>query len=137
VEEHAACGLAGLDPSGASRSQAPGLRCRCHDGEVPPTLCAHGLPADSCLICEQLGAKGATPARAGQATPPGGGGRRSIRTGLVGVAVAGVVAVLVVSWLAALVWTVFRLVETLAVAFLSGWVGWRLGVRHGRHSRPS
>jgi len=44
----------------------------------------------------------------------------------------GVVIVLVASWLVALAWTVFRVVQLVAVAVGAGWVGWRLGVRHGR-----
>lgn len=60
--------------------------------------------------------------------------RRSVGFGPV-LAVLAVVAVgglLVFTWVAALAWAVIRLVELVAVAFVSGWVCWRLGVRHGR-----
>jgi hypothetical protein len=49
--------------------------------------------------------------------------------------VIGVIAVLVaLSWVVAVVWAVLRIVELVAVAFVFGWVGWKLGVRHGRRT---
>ncbi len=65
---------------------------------------------------------------------PGAVGRRSASRGgtVVVLGALGVVIVLVASWLVALAWTVFRVVQLVAVAVGAGWVGWRLGVRHGR-----
>jgi len=48
--------------------------------------------------------------------------------------VAVVVVLLVGWWLAALVSLIFRLAGFVAISVGSGWVGWRLGVRHGRRT---
>ena len=98
-----------------------------------PRTCPHGLTTTTCLICETL-----RPSRSGSAGPDDdrrpARRRRSLAVGptlavLVVVAVAGV---LVASWVAAFAWAVIRVVELVAVALVAGWVGWRLGVRHGR-----
>ena len=97
------------------------------------TLCPHGLTTAECLICATL------------ATSPEGrkspAGRRSAsptrrRGGGVGVVVAVVVLLLVAWWVAALLSMILRLAVVAAVALGSGWIGWRLGVSHGRRSRP-
>jgi len=37
-------------------------------------------------------------------------------------------------WVVALLSVIFRLAGLLAISVGSGWVGWRLGVRHGRRT---
>jgi lysylphosphatidylglycerol synthetase-like protein (DUF2156 family) len=95
-------------------------------------LCPHGMERASCLICRTLAPAGPGPARLDQervAAP-----RRSLGVGrtLAVLAVVAVAGLLVVSWVAAFAWALIRLVELVAVALIAGWVGWRLGVRHGR-----
>lgn len=103
-------------------------------GGPAPGTCPHGLTATTCLICETL-----TPSRRPEAAfaadPDRGSVRRRSRglgSGLAVLAVVAVVGLLVVSWVAALAWALIRLVELVAVAVVSGWICWRLGVRHGR-----
>jgi hypothetical protein len=44
-----------------------------------------------------------------------------------------VLATVVVAWVViAALWTTFRVVELALVAAAAGWLGWRLGVWHGR-----
>ena len=44
-----------------------------------------------------------------------------------------VLATIVVAWVVvAALWTTFRVVELALVAAAAGWLGWRLGVWHGR-----
>jgi len=96
------------------------------------TLCPHGLTAGECLICSTLATSPSDAPRAGnrrQAAPE----RRS-RFGGAGLVLAVVGVLLVVWWLAALVSLIFRLAGLVAVSLGSGWVGWRLGVRHGRRN---
>lgn len=38
-------------------------------------------------------------------------------------------------WVVAIVAVALRLIELVAVAVVAGWVGWRLGVVHGRRVR--
>jgi len=53
-----------------------------------------------------------------------------------GTGLVALVALLVVGWWAlAVVSLVLRLAQLVVVATAAGWVGWRLGVRHGRRSR--
>lgn len=61
--------------------------------------------------------------------------RAGLPGGLVTVAVLAVVAFVVVGWVAAAFFALLRIVELLAVAAGGGWVGWRLGVHHGRRTR--
>lgn len=49
-------------------------------------------------------------------------------------AVVVVVLLLVGWWVAALLSLLFRLAGLAAISVGSGWVGWRLGVRHGRRT---
>ena len=57
---------------------------------------------------------------------------RSLPGGLATIAVVAIVGFVVVGWVAAAFFAVLRIVELLAVALVAGWVGWQLGVRHGR-----
>lgn len=72
-----------------------------------------------------LDARGRRPARRGSALPGS----------LASVAVLAIVAFVVVGWVAAAFFAVLRVLELLAVALASGWVGWKLGVRKGTASR--
>ncbi len=96
------------------------------------TTCPHGLIAGECLICSTLaGSPAATPR-------PETLERRSTvrrpRSGGAGLVLAVVVVLLVGWWLVALVSLIFRLATLMAIAAGAGWVGWRLGVRHGRRT---
>lgn len=90
----------------------------------------------SCEICRVLGTGSAAPD--GRGPPSAVSSRREGRNRLsLGVtAVTIVVALVTFAWLAATIWAVVRLLELVAVAFGAGWIGWRLGVRHGRQNRP-
>ena len=101
-------------------------------GERGTDTCLHGMTVSSCLICQTL-----EPDRRGSRRAEGAPmavGRRAVsgRGILVGLVVVGVLLVLVTSWLVALAWTALRVVQLVVVAVGAGWVGWRLGVRHGR-----
>ncbi len=56
----------------------------------------------------------------------------SFRPALAVVAILAIAGVLLLSWIAAFAWAAIRLLELVAVAVVAGWVGWRLGVWHGR-----
>ena len=97
--------------------------------------CPHGFPAAECMICRTLGpARAVRPdaviAPAGQTQPE----RRSRRVGLsaFGVLVLVVLALFGVWFVWHLVWAVIHIVELIAVGVACGWVGWKLGVGHGR-----
>ncbi|MEN3315096.1 MAG: hypothetical protein V7605_1330 [Acidimicrobiaceae bacterium] len=97
------------------------------------TLCPHGLTTGECLICATLTTAPADAGRARVRRRPASGPvrRRGSGAGLV----LAVIAVLVVAWwLIALVSLIVRLAGLVAISAGSGWVGWRLGVRHGRRS---
>lgn len=97
------------------------------------STCRHGLAPDSCQICRVLDGGAGVPERTGRRAPEA-RERRGGGVGL-GLTVIGVIAVLVaLSWVVAVVWAVLRIVELVAVAFVFGWVGWKLGVRHGRRT---
>lgn len=118
---------------------------------MPPT-CPHGYPPQSCLICQTLGGRqsppagtatedrprrrGGRPGRQGEVTTVAAGAPvRSWTPSLLGIVVA-VLAGLVLLWfVAGVVWAVLRLVELLAAVVVAGWAGYRLGVRHGRRTR--
>jgi Flp pilus assembly protein TadB len=89
------------------------------------------MPPGTCLICQTL-----EPQRHAElGSPPSVPGRRrrrSLGATVVAAGIAVVLAVLLVSWVVALAWTVIRLVELVAVAAVAAWVAWHLGVRHGR-----
>jgi Flp pilus assembly protein TadB len=113
---------------------------------VAPATCLHGLEPDTCLICQTLASKPAppkTPAKSGRigrsprSLPPLGPDDRApegpARRFSVAGALALILATVVVAWVVvAALWTAFRVVEFALVAAAAGWVGWRLGVWHGR-----
>ena len=96
------------------------------------TLCPHGLTRGECLICATLSTSSAD-------TPPASSRRPAApvrrRGGGAGIVVAVVALLLVGWWVAALVSFIFRVVVLAAVSVGSGWIGWRLGVVHGRRTR--
>ena len=85
--------------------------------------CPHGLATGTCQICRVLEPTSVpSPAR-----------RRTGLTGrVVGVGVLALVAFVAFGWVAAAFFVVLRILELIAVAAGAGWVGWKLGVRHGR-----
>ncbi|HET7486800.1 MAG TPA: hypothetical protein VFJ85_02660 [Acidimicrobiales bacterium] len=93
--------------------------------------CTHGLDAATCQICRVLGAS--PPAKADSRV-------HSVRKphamySKVGVGVVVlVVGAIVLLPVLAVVGTVLRVAQSLAVAALAGWVGWKLGVAHGRRT---
>ncbi|MDQ4132983.1 MAG: hypothetical protein M3179_07180 [Actinomycetota bacterium] len=101
-----------------------------------PGTCPHGMTASSCLICQTLSparrpesaeSAGASPARRWRRWRTTGGG--------LAILVAGLAALLAVSWVAALVWSLLRVVELVLMGAVCGWIGWRLGMAHGRRQR--
>ena len=119
---------------------------------VAPATCLHGLEPETCLICQTLATKpepSAKTARSGrgglrrrggesprslpvadpQDRPPYQPARRFSVAGAVALVLAAVIVVWVV---AAALWTTFRVLEFALVAAAAGWIGWRLGVWHGR-----
>jgi Flp pilus assembly protein TadB len=116
---------------------------------VAPATCLHGLEPDTCLICQTLATKPAPPAKKPVKSGRIGIGRgprslpalgpddrapeRPARRFSVAGALALILATVVVAWVVvAALWTAFRVVEFALVAAAAGWVGWRLGVWHGR-----
>ncbi|HEX6475879.1 MAG TPA: hypothetical protein VF005_01295 [Acidimicrobiales bacterium] len=114
---------------------------------MAPATCLHGLQPDTCLICQTLATKPAsTPARASKRDrgdrsprslpalgPEDRGPDRPARRFSVAGALALLLATVVVAWVVvAAIWTTFRVVELALVAAAAGWLGWRLGVWHGR-----
>lgn len=103
---------------------------------MTPGPCPHGFAgAGGCEICRVLGAEPATPAR--RFSPPSSLGRRgaAVQLRLGGAAIVALVGLFLVVQALAVVSAVLRLVQFVAVAALAGWIGWRLGVAHGRRSR--
>jgi len=96
------------------------------------TMCPHGLTAGECLICSTLASSPAQASRVGGAKPSSSVKRP--RAGGAGLILGVVVVLLVGWWLVALVSLIFRLAGLVAISVGSGWVGWRLGVRHGRRT---
>lgn len=113
---------------------------------MAPATCLHGLQPDTCLICQTLATKPApanTRDRGGRSPrsprslpalgPEDRGPERPARRFSLAGAVALVLATIVVAWVVvAALWTTFRVVELALVAAAAGWLGWRLGVWHGR-----
>lgn len=96
--------------------------------------CPHGLAPGACEICRVLGTSPAVPGparvsagRLGVRHPRLGGG-----AGLVVSGVAVLIALVVLSQVLAAAWAVFRLLQVVAVAAVSGWIGYRVGVAAGR-----
>ena len=97
------------------------------------STCPHGRTPSTCLICQALDASELSDARRQREKPErGGGGSLSWTVAKFGM--LALVVLVAVSWAAALFWTVLRVLELLAVAFVVGWACWRLGVRHGRRN---
>jgi hypothetical protein len=123
--------------------------------------CIHGFAPGTCLICQTLqgGASTATKQDTGGArpkrgrrpdplptpaqvavrpdrvTPPERRGSGGLGLKLFGVLVLAIVAIIGVWIIVGLVLAVLHIVELIAAALVAGWVGWTLGVHHGRHSR--
>jgi small-conductance mechanosensitive channel len=72
-----------------------------------------------------------TPVVAGRGRAARRPGRRGLPS-LATVVVAAIIGFVVLGWIAAAVFAVLRILELVAVAFVAGWVGFRLGVRRGR-----
>jgi Flp pilus assembly protein TadB len=53
-----------------------------------------------------------------------------------GFLILAIVALIVVWLVAGFVFAVLRILELVAVAVVAGWLGWKLGVHHGRRTRP-
>ena len=105
--------------------------------------CPHGLTQGSCLICQTLGASAPVAAGATKVdvltghSPRRRRSRLTLGTRVIGLAALAVAVVLVVGWVAAIIWAALRIVELIGAAVVSGWIFWRLGVRHGRrHPLP-
>ncbi len=95
------------------------------------STCPHGKTRSTCAICQALDATDLSDDRRRRATPERSGGG-SLGWTVAKLGIVALVVLFVVSWAAALLWTVVRIVELVAVAVIAGWVCWRLGVRHGR-----
>ncbi len=91
-------------------------------------MCPHGKTPSTCLICQALDAGELTD----RGVRPEPRTRRSPGWKVAKLGIVAVVSVLVASWLAAILWAAARTLELVAVAMVTGWVCWRLGVRHGR-----
>lgn len=113
------------------------------DGDVAPATCLHGLEPDTCLICQTLATKpvpaeksrriGRSPRSLPALGPDDRAPERPARRFSVAGVLALILATAVVAWVVvAALWTAFRVVEFALVAAAAGWVGWRLGVWHGR-----
>jgi cobalamin biosynthesis protein CobD/CbiB len=106
---------------------------------VAPATCIHGQAPGACEICRVLGTG---PAPAHPVAPAGRAPARSRReggprlpSGATGLLVGGaglLLAVVVVSQVVAAAWAVFKLLQLVAVAAVSGWVGYRVGLMAGR-----
>ena len=123
------------------------------------STCIHGFAPGTCLICQTLqgGASTATKEGSGRDRPkrgrrpdpapapvpvrPDAVVAREQRRGpglgvrLLGLLVLAVVVIVGVWIIAGLVLAVLHVVELIAAALVAGWIGWSLGVHHGRHSR--
>jgi Flp pilus assembly protein TadB len=126
--------------------------------------CIHGFASGTCLICQTLQSGPATATKEASAGGNGKRRRRSAsvpaelrpaptpapvrpdaietrpaRTGLgvrlVGFLILAIVAVIAAWVVLGFVLAVLRIVEIVAAALVAGWVGWKLGVRHGRRTR--
>ncbi len=98
------------------------------------STCPHGNTPSTCAICQALDITEPSGGRRARLAPERRAGR-SLGWSVVTLAVVAVVALVVVSWVAAFVWAALRILELVAVAIVAGWVGWKVGVRHGRRSR--
>jgi Flp pilus assembly protein TadB len=97
------------------------------------STCPHGRTPSTCLICQALDAGELSEARRERAKPDR-RGAGSLSWTVAKFGIVAVVALVALSWAAALFWTVLRVLELVAVAVVVGWACWRLGVRHGRRN---
>ena len=97
------------------------------------STCPHGRTPSTCLICQALDAGELSDARRRAERPERKVGG-SLSWTIAKLGILAVVALVAISWAAALLWTALRVLELLAVAVVVGWVCWRLGVRHGRRN---
>jgi hypothetical protein len=85
--------------------------------------CPHGLDRARCEICRILD----------PAVGPAGARRPALGANLPGglatIAVAAVVGLVVLGWVAAAFFAVLRILELLGVAIVAGWLGFQLGRR--------
>jgi hypothetical protein len=59
--------------------------------------------------------------------------RLTLGTRLLGLAVVAAAVALALWWIVAVAAAVLHIAELAAMGVVTGWVGWKLGVRHGRH----
>ncbi len=95
------------------------------------STCPHGRTPSTCLICQALDASELPDARRRRAAPETRSGG-SLTWTVAKFGIVAVVALVAISWAAALLWTALRVLELVAVAVVAGWICWHLGVRHGR-----
>jgi len=97
--------------------------------EMSAATCPHGLPPETCQICRVLEPTAVPAARSGRGAARSG---RGLGGNLAVIAIVAVVGFVVFGWVLAAFFAVLRILELVAVAFVAGWVGWKLGVRQGR-----
>jgi Flp pilus assembly protein TadB len=127
------------------------------NGGVAST-CIHGFAPGTCLICQTLQGGTATatkedsgrgrqkrgrsdPApvavavRPDRVTPPEPRHSSGLGLKMFGLLALAVVAIVGAWIIVGLVLAVLHIVELIAAALVAGWIGWMLGVHHGRRSR--
>jgi Flp pilus assembly protein TadB len=80
-------------------------------------------------------ARASTPLRPDAIVGPPGSHRSHLGLRLIGFVVVAIAVLLAVSLVIGFVLSVLRILELVAVAALAGWIGWSLGVHHGRRTR--
>lgn len=103
---------------------------------MTPAACPHGFAPGTCEICRVMdGDAPATPATRPSGAAATAGRRRAGMQLKAGTAlVVAAVGVIVAVQALAVVSAVLRVLQFVAVAALAGWLGWTLGVAHGRRS---
>ena len=76
-----------------------------------------------------------TPLRPDGVLPPPRSHGSHLGLRLIGFVVVAIAVLLAVSLVIGFVLSVLRILELVAVAALAGWIGWSLGVHHGRRTR--
>ena len=108
--------------------------------------CIHGFPPDGCLICQtlqqaptrtmdRLAARAPVAVArpdAVIAAPAPRGSRMPVSLRVGGVLLMLALVAVAVFWIVGIVYAALRLFELVAAALVAGWVGWKLGVHHGR-----
>jgi hypothetical protein len=119
------------------------------------TTCIHGLAPGQCLICQTLQGSGgkdrpAKEAERAQARPVGRTPRptrvrpdavltdapargHSLAWRAVALVVIVALVALVAVWIVGLAFAVLRIIELVATAVVTGWIGYHIGVYRGRH----